>query len=425
MNTLRVISSKAMVQMVGSTLCLLLSIGLFGQQNSTLHIIYNINDHQQDGIFIGCQKDRSSAKEVFGVVGEVAKQPGSGFSLAEHPVAFDKASVQALLNSMSLAANDAVIFLYSGHGLKDDGNNRWPMLYYCPEAEVGQPNSTGCELSLKWVHEQLKAKDIRMSIALGSSCNNDPSGEANVEQLRRELAEHGSNSQPEGVAHYNFDLITKFEGHILASASSPGQVAFLNDAIGSYYVAAFLNVLVDGLIAEQPTTWASIFKQTKKTVKHVMKKNQDPQFLIVKNDRYMYSGPQGGSYADDLAKFEAIDASEFSAAWEAEFMQEEALEMIPYLLVQGVIERAAQLGGDGIERETDALVNFYDREILAPYYYGYSSDSGLAKYFLEATIDDFEDEYFKEELAYAEELFLLLDANIQEKVLDRIDRIGR
>ncbi|MEM1358469.1 MAG: caspase family protein, partial [Bacteroidota bacterium] len=252
-------STMAIMRGIGSALCLLLSFALFGQQNRTLHLIYNINDHQQDGIFQGCQKDRSSAKEVFGVVGEVARQPGSGFSLVEHPVSFDKASVESLLNSMSLQTDDAVIFLYSGHGLKNQGNNRWPLLYYCMEAEAGQHDRMGCELSLKWVHEQLKAKNIRMSITLGSSCNNDPFGEANVEQLRRELAEHGSNSQPEGVAHYNFDLITKFEGHILASASSPGQVAFLNDAIGSYYVAAFLNVLVDGLIAEQPTTWASIF----------------------------------------------------------------------------------------------------------------------------------------------------------------------
>ncbi|MEM1359885.1 MAG: hypothetical protein AAGF89_16890, partial [Bacteroidota bacterium] len=163
----------------------------------------------------------------------------------------------------------------------------------------------------------------------------------------------------------------------------------------------------------------------KRTVKQVMEKNQDPQFLIVKNDRNMYSGPQGGSYEDDLEKLEAIDASEYSEAWEAEFMREEALEMIPYLLVQGIIERADQLGGDGIERETDALVDFYDREILSPYYYGYSSDSGLAKYFIEATINDYEDQYFAEELEYAEDLFLLLEADIQEKVIDRIDRIGR
>jgi hypothetical protein len=391
-------------------------------QSRTMHVIYNINDHRQDGIFQGCQKDRTNSQELFSTIGLLAQEMDMGIAVKEYPVSFNKNSITSFLDGLNPDQDDAIIFLFSGHGLISDNRSRWPLMYYCTESAFENFDAQNCTLSLKWVHDQLKATNVRMSIAISSSCNNDPFTDGNVEQLRRELREHTSGTTEGGQGQYNFDLFTQFRGHILASGASPGEVAYLNDDLGSYYVNAFLNVMIDGLISDKATTWASIFKKTNTTVNNI-KPDQKPQFLIFKEDRNMYSGALTGKYDDDDGELLDFDDSEFSEEWETAFEVEEAVEMLPYILIKALIDQVSTDDPENFDLQAERIISFYDQEVLAPYYFNYQAEDGLAQYYCEETVLSIQDEYFNDDLELAIQLFPKLPQALQLSVLDFIETI--
>ncbi|MTB52793.1 caspase family protein [Lewinella sp. W8] len=395
--------------------------GLLGQAK-TLHVIYNINDHQQDGIFQGCQQDRTNSEELFSTIGQLAREMDMGIQVKEHPVQFNKASITDFLTNLDPGMDDAIVFLFSGHGMISDNRSRWPLMYYCQEAEFENFNAENCTLSLKWVHDQLKAMNIRMSMAISSSCNNDPFTDGNVEQLRREMREHSSGTTEGGEGHYNFDLFTQFNGHILASGASPGEVAYLNDDLGSYYINAFLNVMIDGLISDKATTWASIFKKTNTTVNNI-KPDQKPQFLIFRDNRNSYSGELTGKYDDDDAELFGFDEADFSKEWETAFEIEEALEMLPYILVKALIDQVSMEDTENFDFQAERIIAFYDQEVLTPYYFDYAAEDGLAQYYCEETVLSIQDKYFNEDFELAMELFPLLPEALRRRVAAFVDTL--
>ncbi len=253
-------------------ICLYLSsFDLVAQGNGTLHLITSIDIVNSD-IAQGCSKDYQNTNELFKAVAEMG-------GLNYHPVnlQFDREQVEAFVNNFQCAPNDVVVFLYSGHGFQYDNDGDlwpWPHLFYCNREKV-DIYTDACELDLEDVYDLLKEKNPRMSITLGNSCN-DPldSSEESTQTAgqKPDFSKSGGDLQKIG-------LFTNFRGHIIASASSPGQGAYTTDEEGAYFIVELFKYIAEGLDSDQPTSWKNILEQTKNSVTE-RNANQTPQYKI-------------------------------------------------------------------------------------------------------------------------------------------------
>ncbi|MBK8921222.1 MAG: caspase family protein [Saprospirales bacterium] len=250
------------------------SFGVTGQ-GGTLHLIASIDNVNSD-IRQGCQQDYQSAVNHFSAV---AQDAGMGFN--QQLLSFDLGAVTEYIQGFECGPNDVVVFFYYGHGVRyeDDGQEwPWPYLYYCEKNPDNDPES--CELDMDWVQEQLIAKNARMTIVLGDSCNDvQDSPEAN-NYLAGESAAREDPDPSEENSYSNLDLIRAFRGHIIASAASPGQTSETNNAEGSYFAVEFFHFLLEALTTSNPTSWENILRKTKAKVQQVSGGSQTPQYCV-------------------------------------------------------------------------------------------------------------------------------------------------
>lgn len=353
---------------------------LFAQPPVTLHVVYNILDQPQDSVFIGCQKDLKGGTDFFTDLGEVTEELGFNFIVEQHHIDFSRAGVERFLLDFPAKPDDAMIFIYSGHGISVETPTPWPELVYCSETDpLIDVDAEQCVMPLDEIHLRLRKTPLRMTLVIGSSCNKDGDGPHN-NTLARIL--HGSKvpkSNADGTGLFeNLGLFTEYEGHILASASGPGQVAFLNDSIGSYYLAAFYDALEEGIVSDQPSSWASILAETARRVKEVRKKNQDPQFQIFKDDHLMVS------YADREPDLDPIDDSEYQYGWEEKEYKNECMELIAFVLVDDFLD-SAESDDDQFNAGYDRLIEFYSTELLRTHHTYY--EPGLEFDLINAVLD--------------------------------------
>ncbi len=236
-----------------------------------LHLITCIDVINSD-ISQGCSKDYQNATELFKVVADMG-----GMNYRPVNLQFDKDEVETFVDNFRCGPNDIVVFLYSGHGFQYDNDGDlwpWPFMFYCNREEVDIYNDA-CELDLEEVYETLKSKNPRMSITLGNSCNDsldDSQGSSNSEGEDFDFSDSDGNLQ-------KIDLFTKFRGHIIASASSPGQGSYTTDEEGAYFIIELFKHIAVGLDSDQPTSWKNILEQTKRSVNE-RNSNQTPQYRI-------------------------------------------------------------------------------------------------------------------------------------------------
>jgi hypothetical protein len=252
-------------------ICLsLISFDLAAQGNGTLHLITSI-DYINSDIALGCKKDHENADELFKVVAEMG-----GMNYRPVNLRFDRDQVIEFVVNFTCDPEDVVVFLYSGHGFQYDNDGDlwpWPHLFYCKREEAGATDA--CELDLEEVYELLKEKNPRMSMTLGNSCN-DPldssEGSTGTSGEDFDFSEPGAKLQKAG-------LFTNFRGHIIASASSPGQGSYTTDEEGAYFIIEFFKHIAIGLDSDQPTSWKNILERTKNSVTE-RNANQTPQYRI-------------------------------------------------------------------------------------------------------------------------------------------------
>lgn len=395
-------------------LVLYIPMGMVAQ--TTLHVIYNMNNNNSDNIYAGCNVDQKNAHDVFSTIKQLAVSDGAGLEVKEHYVNFNKTSALDKVKNLQVSPNDAVIFFYSGHGIVKGKNHRWPTLVYTPENELGTELSENDLLALKDIHNALKEKNIRMSITLGSACSENPETEDGAENPVITSAELGRNG---GGKHNNYGLFTEFSGHILSSGAAPGQYAYLNDKDGSYFINTFLNVIAEGMFSATGTSWASIFKKTSERVNGAIPK-QRPQFMIFKNGNNMYSEEETQEFSDDEGdNLTAIDASEFSLEWEMELDREEAIELLPYILVDALNQQITSTEEDHYNDQLDRILDFYKQEILiSPYFELFEEDNELHKEFCSNALNDSEEdaEGFSEYLQLAQEMYSNIPEDLRLKI---------
>ncbi len=351
---------------------------------STLHLIIS-SDNQNEDIRAGCQKDFEKTADFFK---SMANEAHMAFNL--HTLQFNKGEIYAFFEGFQCQADDAVVFLYTGHGFrKEDDKVIWPLMYYCLNhnpASSGSAALANCGVPLDWVHQAIIGKKPRMSITLGNSCNIQP-GQEEGKEHHGELVDKEDADENNATTAHNLELLTRYQGHILVSGASPGQFAYTNDEDGSYFINALVSVLGDGLTNDQfVSTWASMLKKVRDQVQKE-KPDQRPQYLIVQNQKKMYS--EGKEKYQDKASFEALnlavpetgaeeynnwdlesfDSDDYALAWEKafekEFMMELALEDLPTILLYALYIDDQNIGENEYQKAYQFYQNLIDSYDLA------------------------------------------------------------
>lgn len=255
-------------------LLFLLSIFAFdlpAQRNGTLHLITAIDVINED-IAQGCKKDYENANEIFKFIAQTG-----GMNYQAYNLEFKLQSVTSFFTQFHCGTNDAIVFLYSGHGLRydDDGDDwPWPYMYFCDIAEKDF-HSDNCEADLEELHDDIKSiLKPRMALIIGNSCN-----ESVV--LDTPINSSGESSDfTEGQDELTgIELFTKFRGNIITSACGPGQKSYTTDENGSYFVVDLFKYIADALASQERTSWMSILEQTRSSVVE-LNQSQVPQYKI-------------------------------------------------------------------------------------------------------------------------------------------------
>lgn len=244
-------------------------------QESTFHLLTCIDDVDED-ISAGCEKDNQKAVAILGAVSKDA-----GMSFDHRQIHFDAHSLLTELENLHCGPDDVVVFLFSGHGFKfefDDEEWRWPILFLCNKNEYGTDGSEDCEVDLDMVQTYLQNSGARMTITLGDCCNNVPDSLASTAQ--RNNAQYPVFEL--NGSYHGLDLFTRFHGHIIASAASPGEKGMSTDEDGSNFSNAFFKSIYQSLQPNaKPVTWQELLEQTREAVMAEVS-DQTPQYWIEK-----------------------------------------------------------------------------------------------------------------------------------------------
>jgi hypothetical protein len=168
---------------------------------------------------------------------------------------FKKGLVIDYLKALSLHSDDAVIFIFSGHGYRTKGKqSAWPFLMFEFDKEG---------IDLKWIHETIREKKPRFSLILGDCCNNDlekgfVSEDKNIFVNLRLIP-----SKYEGYKQ----LFGRAKGHILICSCSPGNFSY-GSHLGGLYSQCFF-VSMNRELSEKSPSWKKILERANGYIQHV------------------------------------------------------------------------------------------------------------------------------------------------------------
>lgn len=224
--------------------------------NTTMHLIIAANTSIGD-IGMSCSRDQSALTSEFK---GIASSLGIGYKqYLVNGDNFTKTAVQNTLNSLYPGANDIVIFVYRGHGFRwNDQAGAWPQLDMRSSAYTRIGDNTA--LDLDYVFKTIKGKGGRLNIVLGDCCNSGidmPSPLTGSEFL----AMQANNNYNDDKLR---DLFMNTKGNLLATAASPGEVSWANNANGGFFTVSFLQSLREEIsyMRDDAADWRDLINNT-------------------------------------------------------------------------------------------------------------------------------------------------------------------
>ncbi len=222
----------------------------------TLHLFVVANTEVAD-IGSACRTDYGNiTNEMKGVAQSL------GIPLKEYNVtgsSYSKRGLEAALNRLHPAANDIVVFLYTGHGFRfDDQKDSFPMM--AMTTNDYQPLD-GNYVALSEVYQAICGKGARLNIVLSDCCNSQI-GEVRPLQGSTLFSRGNNNFSRQRLA----DLFFNSKGSILSTAASPGEYSWC-DAAGGMFTLSFIQSLRREISAMStaPVSWQSVIDNTLRT----------------------------------------------------------------------------------------------------------------------------------------------------------------
>lgn len=224
--------------------------------NTTMHLVIAANTNIGD-IGMSCARDQSALTAEFK---GIASSLGIGYKqYLVNGDNFTKSALQNTLNTLYPGTNDIVIFVYRGHGFRwNDQAGAWPQmdLRSSPYTRIGD----GTAMDLDYVFKTIKAKGGRLNIVLGDCCNSTidiPSPLTGSEFL----AMQANNNYNDDKLR---DLFMNSKGNLLATAASPGEVSWANNANGGFFTVSFLQSLREEIsyMRDDVADWRDLINNT-------------------------------------------------------------------------------------------------------------------------------------------------------------------
>lgn len=211
--------------------------------------------------------------------------------------------VQSLISevqNLNCEENDIVVFYYMGHGshLETD-STQFPSMLFCAE-------SSPKYVPLRWVHEKLKSKGLKLLVTIGTCSNIQTKSQGEnftlsinenympVIEDEHEDALPDPPMPPTHKTHHSDAKLTKaelnsiqklflnYKGDIIISSASLGQASFGGhtslgnmDIFTSAFVTAFENSAKEGNIE-----WEELLNETKKMVENATEGKQTPLWIL-------------------------------------------------------------------------------------------------------------------------------------------------
>lgn len=251
-----------------------------GMQNSVAGATCSVSDRPMMHLFIvantevadigsACRVDYNNIRnEMNGIAQSI------GIRVKEYDVtgaAYSKEGLQQQIASLRPAANDIVVFLYTGHGFRfDDQQDPYPMMALT--SNDYQPLE-GNYVALSDVYNAICKKGARLNIVL-SDCCNSKLGE------RRPL--EGNTLFSRGNNNFSRKRLTELffnaKGSLLSTAASPGEYSWC-DAAGGMFTLSFIQSLRREISAMNTgaVSWQSVVDNTLKTALQRSSNNAEAQ----------------------------------------------------------------------------------------------------------------------------------------------------
>lgn len=224
--------------------------------NTTMHLVIAANTSIGD-IGMSCSRDQSALTSEFK---GIASSLGIGYKqYLVNGDNFTKSAVQNTLSSLIPGSNDIVIFVYRGHGFRwNDQAGAWPQLDMRSSAYTRIGDNTA--LDLDYVFKTIKGKGGRLNIVLGDCCNSGidmPSPLTGSEFLSMQANNNYNDDKLR-------DLFMNTKGSLLATAASPGEVSWANNANGGFFTVSFLQSLREEIsyMRDDAADWRDLINNT-------------------------------------------------------------------------------------------------------------------------------------------------------------------
>lgn len=199
----------------------------------------------------------------------------TGLTLRMHTVAGSDLTVpnaRTAVDAVQPGPEDAVFFLYSGHG-GNPGNSQWPRFYFTaspawlPDAE---------RLSFDEVVQVLRPRNPRLLVVLADACNNYPNQSGHWGPTAP------IPTSPEITQAFR-DLFTGFTGEVLTSGCKPGQYSLGAAGEGALFFNSLTNAIYTLAGTQSPLTWATVLARAAAdttAAAALSGQTQEPQYLI-------------------------------------------------------------------------------------------------------------------------------------------------
>lgn len=236
---------------------------------ASLHLIFLANTEISDiGQAVGIDLKRICS-EMKGVCSKL------GLSYQQYIIAgmdFGRDALVKQLDAVKPQENDIVMFVYSGHGFRwQDQTDPYPQLALVTD-DYTDIRQTGNYVALSDIDREIKGKGARLSIVLADCCNSVYGQPSPLPLGSNTLLSRGNtNLSTERLR----SLFLGQAGHIICTASSPGEVSWCSQAGGNFtcnFIESFrkeINLLSDNSTA----TWDSILEATVQNTRKYTEQN--------------------------------------------------------------------------------------------------------------------------------------------------------